>query len=92
MKFAADFQAKFVGKGRPETYAVISYDSTYMAAYAMEKAGTATDPYKIREGVPKILPFQESAYERTGVDETGQALGPIYVGEIRDGKPVVIMK
>jgi len=92
LKFAADFQAKFGGKARPETYSVISYDSTYMAAYAMEKAGTITDPYKIREAVPKILPFKEAVYERTGVDETGQGLGPIFVAEVRDGKPVVVAK
>lgn len=90
LKLRADFQAKFGSKARLEPYSVISYDSTYMAAYAMQKAGTVTDPYKIREAVPKILPFKESVYERTSVDETGQGWGPIFVGELRDGKPMVI--
>lgn len=90
LKLRTDFQAKFGSKARLETYSVISYDSTYIAAYAMQKAGTVTDSYKIREAVPKVIPFKESVYERTSVDETGQGWGPIFVGELRDGKPVVI--
>jgi branched-chain amino acid transport system substrate-binding protein len=90
LKLRADFQVKFGSKARLETYSVISYDSTYIAAYAMQKAGTVNDAYKIREAVPKVIPFKESVYERTSVDETGQGWGPIFVGELRDGKPVVI--
>ncbi len=92
LKLRADFQAKFGSKARLEPYSVISYDSTYIAAYAMEKAGTVTDAYKIREAVPKVIPFKESVYERTSVDETGQGHGPTFVGELRDGKPVIIAK
>jgi branched-chain amino acid transport system substrate-binding protein len=90
LKLRADFQARFGSKARLEPYSVIAYDSTYLAAYAMQKAGTVTDAYKIREAVPKVIPFKESVYERTNVDETGQGWGPIFVGELRDGKPVVI--
>jgi branched-chain amino acid transport system substrate-binding protein len=90
VKFAADFQAKFGGKARPETYSAVTYDYAYTAAYAMEKAGTVTDPYRIRQAIPQVIPFKESVYERTSVDETGQGLGPVFVGELRDGKPMVI--
>jgi len=92
LKFSADFQAKFGSKARPEIYSVLGYDYTYTTAYAMEKAGSVNDPYKIREAVPKVLPFKESVYERTGVDETGQGFGEVFVGEIRGGKPIVISK
>jgi branched-chain amino acid transport system substrate-binding protein len=90
LKLRADFQAKFGSKARLEPYSVIAYDSTYLTVYAMQKAGTVTDAYKIREAIPKVIPFKESVYERTSVDETGQGWGPIFVGELRDGKPVVI--
>jgi len=70
----------------------LGYDYTYTTAYAMEKAGSVSDPYKIREAVPKVLPFKESVYERTGVDEAGQGVGRVFVGEIRGGKPIVISK
>ena len=92
VKFAADFQANFGSKARPEIYSVLGYDYTYTTAYAMEKAGSVSDPYKIREAVPKVLPFKESVYERTGVDEAGQGVGRVFVGEIRGGKPIVISK
>lgn len=47
---------------------------------------------KAEKAVPQVLPFKESVYERSGVDETGQGLGEVFVGEIRGGKPIVISK
>lgn len=72
------------------------YDATRILFAAIQKAGTITDTDKVRQAIPQVMPFK-SAF---GVDLTiagkqtygadTQIVTTSYVGEIRNGEPVVL--
>jgi branched-chain amino acid transport system substrate-binding protein len=69
------------------------YEGLYIIARAMEKAGTISDAYKIREAIPKVLPVKQAAGMRTGILDNGALTGPVYGAEVvSDGKIVVFVE
>ncbi|MEM2983524.1 MAG: ABC transporter substrate-binding protein, partial [Candidatus Bathyarchaeia archaeon] len=69
-----------------------TYASVHIIARAMEKAGTATDAYKIRQAVPLVVPLPEK-YDTTGLrgfTEEGEGLITARIGKYHKGKLVSV--
>lgn len=72
------------------------FDATRVLFAAMQKAGTVTDSDKVRQAIAQVMPFPTamgaeialSGKQSYGADN--QFVTVAYVGEIKDGKPVVV--
>jgi len=78
--FINRYEQKYGSK--PDVYVVNSYDSVYIIAEAMKKAGKNKD--KIRDAV-RAIKFRGINQELT-FDENGDNLRPIHIVEWKDGK------
>jgi branched-chain amino acid transport system substrate-binding protein len=72
------------------------YDATRVLFAAMQKAGTVTDSDAVRQAIAQVMPFPAAmggnitlgGKETYGADM--QFITAAYVGEIRNGEPVVV--
>ena len=67
------------------------YDATRILMAAMQNAGTVTDTDKVRQSIPKVMPFksvQGVEIRNGGKDSYGidnQFFTPNYIGVIKNG-------
>jgi branched-chain amino acid transport system substrate-binding protein len=85
--FIAAYKAKRNGED-PDQYAQAGYDSVYLQAEAIKRAGS-TDPIKIREALAKT-DYTSVAGSPIRFDQHQQATPKIYVAVVKDGKRVIV--
>ncbi len=85
--FVAAFKARRGGE-EPDQYAQAGYDSIYLHAEAIKRAGS-TDPAKIREALTKS-DYVSVAGSPVRFDERNQATPKLYVAVIKDGRRVIV--
>jgi branched-chain amino acid transport system substrate-binding protein len=85
--FVAAFRVKRNGED-PDQYAQGGYDSVYLQAEAIKRAGS-TDPAKVREALAKS-DYTSVAGSPIRFDGHQQATPKLYVAVIRDGKRVIV--
>jgi branched-chain amino acid transport system substrate-binding protein len=85
--FVAAFRVKRNGED-PDQYAQGGYDSVYLQAEAIKRAGS-TDPAKVREALAKS-DYTSIAGSPIRFDGNQQATPKLYVAVIRDGKRVIV--
>jgi branched-chain amino acid transport system substrate-binding protein len=85
--FVAAFKARRGGE-EPDQYAQAGYDSVYLHAEAIKRAGS-TDPAKLREALAKSDSVSVAGHP-IRFDERNQATPKLYVAVIRDGRRVIV--
>jgi branched-chain amino acid transport system substrate-binding protein len=85
--FVSAFKAKRNGE-EPDQYAQAGYDSIYLHADAIKRAGS-TDPAKVREALTKSQYVSVSG-SPIRFDQNQQATPKLYVAVIKDGKRVIV--
>jgi branched-chain amino acid transport system substrate-binding protein len=85
--FVAAFKARRGGE-EPDQYAQAGYDSIYLHAEAIKRAGS-TDPAKIREALTRS-DYVSVAGSPIRFDERNQATPKLYVAVIKDGRRVIV--
>ena len=85
--FVAAFKARRGGE-EPDQYAQAGYDSIYLHAEAIKRAGS-TDPAKVREALAKS-DYVSVAGSPIRFDERNQATPKLYVAVIKDGRRVIV--
>jgi branched-chain amino acid transport system substrate-binding protein len=85
--FVAAFKARRNGE-EPDQYAQGGYDSVYLQAEAIKRAGS-TDPEKVREALTKS-DYVSIAGSAIRFDARQQATPKIYVAVVRDGRRVIV--
>jgi branched-chain amino acid transport system substrate-binding protein len=86
-KFVVAYRAMRDGD-YPDQYAAGVYDSVYIQAEAIRRAGS-TDPEKIREALLKT-DYTSIAGSRIRFDENQQAIPKIFVAAVKNGKRVIV--
>ena len=94
MRVAAEFKK---AKGfEPNESFIAYYESTRAVFAAMQKAGTVTDSDKVQQAMAQVMPFHttmDGEIVLGGKEDYGcnnQFITVAYVGEIKDGNPVVV--
>lgn len=85
--FVSAFRAKRNGED-PDQYAQAGYDSIYLHAEAIKRAGS-TDPAKLRAALAKSE-YVSVAGSPIRFDERQQATPKLYVAVVKDGKRVIV--
>jgi branched-chain amino acid transport system substrate-binding protein len=85
--FVAAFKARR-GGDEPDQYAQAGYDSIYLHAEAIKRAGS-TDPAKVREALARS-DYVSVAGSPVRFDERNQATPKLYVAVIKDGRRVIV--
>ena len=85
--FVAAFRARRNGED-PDQYAQGGYDSVYIQAEAIKRAGS-TDPEKMRDAIART-DYVSIAGSPLRFDARQQATPKIYVSVVRDGKRVIV--
>lgn len=73
-------------------FGVNCYASVHIIVRAMQKAGTTTDAFKIRQAVPSVVPLPEK-YDATGLKtftEEGEGMITAKIGRYQKGKLVTV--
>jgi len=76
----------------PGTVGANGHEMVYLAARAMEKAGTVSDAMAIRQAVPKVVPFAESMRGILSFDEKGDNVSTFVLADFINGKWVYLAK
>ncbi|HEY7517208.1 MAG TPA: ABC transporter substrate-binding protein [Methylomirabilota bacterium] len=85
--FVSGFRAKRNGE-EPDQYAQAGYDSIYLHADAIKRAGS-TDPAKVKAALAKTE-YVSVAGSPIRFDERQQATPKLYVAVVKDGKRVIV--
>src|SRR5262245_51875923 len=85
--FVAAYKARRGGE-EPDQYAQAGYDSIYLHAEAIKRAGS-TDPAKVREALTKS-DYVSVAGHAIRFDDRNQATPKLYVAVIKDGRRVIV--
>jgi len=86
-KYNASHKAKFGEDAIPTSESAFNYEVMYIFAEAMKKAGTVTDPYKIRKAINDVLPVGDHAIRGMyKVTSEGQFISGYFAIQILDGK------
>ena len=85
--FVSAFRAKRNGED-PDQYAQAGYDSIYLHAEAIKRAGS-TDPAKLKAALAKSE-YVSVAGSPIRFDERQQATPKLYVAVVKDGKRVIV--
>jgi branched-chain amino acid transport system substrate-binding protein len=76
----------------PGTIGANGHEMVYIAALALEKAGTVTDMQAVRQAIPKIVPFPESMRGIVSFDEKGDNVSTFVLADFVKGKWVYLAK
>ena len=76
----------------PGTIGANGHEMVYIAARAMEKAGTVSDMQALRQAIPKIVPFPESMRGIISFDEKGDNVSTFVLADYVKGKWVYLAK
>jgi branched-chain amino acid transport system substrate-binding protein len=85
-RFGADFQV-------PTSEVAITYQAVHLIAYAMQLAGTTTDPEAIRAQVgeaARVIPDELRIFEMNGVTAQGHLSRAVFAAHILDGEYVTV--
>jgi branched-chain amino acid transport system substrate-binding protein len=85
-QFVADF--KTAGGEEPDQYAQAGYDSIYLLAEAIKRAGS-TNPAEVRDALAKS-DYVSVTGSPIRFDERNQATTKLYVAVIEDGRRVIV--
>lgn len=86
-QFVADFKTPSGGE-EPDQYAQAGYDSIYLLAEAIKRAGS-TSPAEVREALAKS-DYVSVTGSPIRFDERNQATTKLYVAVIKDGRHVIV--
>ena len=84
-RFVAAFKAR--GSEEPDQYAQAGYDSIFLLAEAIKRAGS-TNPAKVREALARS-DYVSVTGSPIRFDERNQATPKLYVAVIKDGRRVI---
>jgi branched-chain amino acid transport system substrate-binding protein len=73
-------------------FGINTYATVHLIVRAMQKAGTTTDAFKIRQAVPQVVPLPEK-YDTTGLKgftEEGEGIITAKIGRFQKGKLVAV--
>ncbi len=76
----------------PGTIGANGHEMVYIAALAMEKAGTVSDMEALRQAIPKVVPFPESMRGIISFDEKGDNVSTFVLADYIKGKWVYLAK
>jgi branched-chain amino acid transport system substrate-binding protein len=76
----------------PGTIGANGHEMVYLAALALEKAGTVTDMKAVRQAIPKVVPFPESMRGILSFDEKGDNVSTFVLADYVKGKWVYLAK
>ncbi len=76
----------------PGTIGANGHEMVYLAARAMEKAGTVTDMQAVRQAVAQVVPFPESMRGIISFDEKGDNISTFVLADFMKGKWVYLAK
>ena len=76
----------------PGTIGANGHEMVYIAALAMEKAGTVSDMQALRQAIPKVVPFPESMRGIISFDEKGDNVSTFVLADYVKGKWVYLAK
>lgn len=82
--FQARYKAKF--NQTPQFISGVAYEGVRFFARAVEVAGTAQDPVKIRAAFPQAVDRVKNMFAMANLDANGDMDVPAYVGFIKGGK------
>ena len=85
-EFDKMYKKKFGADAISTFEAACNYEVLHVVARAMEKAGTVTDPPKIRAALKDVLPVKQAMTMRNGIADDGSLLGPTWGTEVINGK------
>lgn len=88
-----EFVTKYKAKHNNETPLLIAglgYEGVRLYARAVEKAGTATDPVKIRAAFPAAYDIANPMFKMSNLDEKGDIDFPMYLGLLKDRKIIAV--
>lgn len=74
----------------PTSNGIFAYDSVYILVRTMEKAETATDVWKIRQTMPKVMPVKETIGQAYDLQPNGECKSVWYPLHFLKGKIQVI--
>jgi|GEM_PF-526863 len=76
----------------PGTVGANGHEMVYLAALGMEKAGTVSDVWAIRQAIPKVVPFPESLRGIISFDEKGDNVSTFVLADFVNGNWVYLAK
>jgi branched-chain amino acid transport system substrate-binding protein len=76
----------------PGSFGANGHEAVYLAALAMQKAGTVTDMAAVRQAVPLVVPFPESMRGIISFDEKGDNVSTFVLADFVKGKWVYLAK
>jgi len=85
-EFDKMYKKKFGADAISTFEAACNYEVLHAVARAIEKAGTVTDPGKIRAALKDVLPVKQAMTMRDGIADDGSLLGPTWGTEVINGK------
>lgn len=88
-----EFERKYRARYNNETPHLIAgdgYEGVRLYARAMEKAGSATDPVKIRQAFPGAYDIPNSIFRMSNLDAKGDVDFPMYLGLLKDRKILAV--
>jgi branched-chain amino acid transport system substrate-binding protein len=85
LKFMEEYR-KHLKKEPILYYSPIAYECFMILARGMEKAGTLSDPHRIRAAIPAVIPHPESMWHPYDMGADGQAKSRTFVGIVVKGK------
>ncbi len=88
-EFIAKYKAKYNNE-TPHLIAGLGYEAVRLYARAVEKAGAATDPVKIRKAFPRAYDIRNAMFNMGNLDEKGDIDFPMYLGLLKDRKIVAV--
>jgi branched-chain amino acid transport system substrate-binding protein len=88
-----EFERKYRAKYNNETPHLIAgagYEGVRLYARAMEKAGSASDPVKIRQAFPGAYDIPNAIFKMSNLDAKGDVDFPMYLGLLKDRKILAV--
>jgi branched-chain amino acid transport system substrate-binding protein len=92
MEYLKDAYKKKAPGISPGTIGANGHEMVYLAALALEKAGTVTDMKAVRQAIPKVVPFPESMRGILSFDEKGDNISTFVLADYVKGKWVYLAK
>ena len=92
MEYLKDAYKKKAPGISPGTIGANGHEMVYLAALALEKAGTVTDMKAVRQAIPKVVPFPESMRGILSFDEKGDNVSTFVLADYVKGKWVYLAK
>ncbi len=86
-EYAKRHKARYGADAIPTAESSYNYEVMYIFAEAMKKAGTVSDPHKIRKAIPEVVPVGDHSVRGIKkITPEGQFISGYYAMEVLNGK------